>query len=431
MRASRTFAVSLLLVLSCGAAGAAAQTAADLFNPNVLHRVDLIVSSRDWEKLKAAYQTNEYYAATLKWQGLTVQNIGIRSRGLGSRSQSKPGLRVDINRYASGQEFLGLKSFILDNLWQDPSGLKEAMAMRLFARMNLPAPRESFAMLYVNSQYAGLYVIVESIDKTMLGRVFGEKDGDTENDGFLFEYNYKEGSPWFFTYLGADFASYKELFSPKTHENDSEWDLYHEIESMVRTVNEARDDMFVSSMAAYLDLSLFMKHVGVQAFLAEWDGILGYAGMNNFYLYRFEKQTVSQFIAWDADNTFRAIEYSTLSGHQENVLMRRAMLVPELKAAFFDAVLAAEASAAELDPAEILTPGETPRGWLEREITTTYDLIRTAARSDVLKPYTNDEFEAAIADLQTFARERGAYVKCEVVKNTDPAKAGTVCPPGG
>lgn len=429
MRACTRIAALVALALSFGASGASAQTAADLFNPDVLHRLDLLMSSRDWEKLKANYQTNDYYPATLTWQGVTVQNVGIRSRGFGSRSQSKPALRVDFNRYASGQQFLGLKSIVLDNLWQDPSGLKEAMAMRLFARLNLPAPRESFATLYLNNVYQGVYAIVESIDKTFLGRVFGEKDGDTENDGYLFDYNWVY--PYFFTYLGSDYTPYKEMFEPETRESDSDFDIYNTLVEMIRTINEARDDMFVSSMAAYLDLRTFMTHVGAQAFLAEWDGILGYAGLNNFYLYRFEKQTVSQFIAWDADNTFRAIDYSIVSGHQENVLMRRAMQVAELKAAFFDAVLAADASAAELDPLEVPAPGQPPRGWLEREIDETLALIQTAMYGDPNKPYTNAEFDNATAALKQFVRERGAFVRCEVAKNTDPAKAGTVCPPGG
>lgn len=54
-----------------------------------------------------------------------MRNAGIRSRGRGSRSGTKPGLRVDFDRYASDQTFLGLKSFILDNLTQDPSGVHE------------------------------------------------------------------------------------------------------------------------------------------------------------------------------------------------------------------------------------------------------------------------------------------------------------------
>jgi spore coat protein CotH len=69
------------------------------------------------------------------------------------------------------------------------------------------------------------------------------------------------------------------LFDPVTHENGSIAELYAPLEAMLRAINEASDDRFVSTVSPYLDLPLFIKHVTVQNFLAEWDGILGYAGV--------------------------------------------------------------------------------------------------------------------------------------------------------
>ena len=95
-----------------------------------------------------------------------MRNIGIRSRGNGSRSGVKPGLRVDFDRYAIAQKFLGLKSFVLRNNTQDPSNLHERLSMLFFRRMGLPASREVYARLFVNNEYRGLYTIVESVDKS-------------------------------------------------------------------------------------------------------------------------------------------------------------------------------------------------------------------------------------------------------------------------
>ena len=418
MRASRVLAATFALAIAARGVASAqtTPTSDDFFNPLVLHRIDLLMNSKDWEKLKANYLTNEYYPANLKWNTTTVYNVGIRSRGLGSRSQTKPGLRVDIDRYSAKQTFLGLKSFILDNLWQDASGMKEAVSMRLYTRLTLPAPRETFARLYINNVYQGLYGVVESIDKDFLKRVYGETNGNTENDGYLFEYKWLYD--WFFNYLGPDLAKYEELFSAKTHEDKSAFDKYHDIEQWILTTGEARDDMFVASVSPYTDLTLFMKTVSAEAFIAEWDGICGYAGMNNFYLYRFEKTTRHQFLIWDSDNTFRAVDHSILAGQQPNVLMRRAMLVPELNQAFFQGVLDATASAEEIDPAEVVPPGQTPKGWLEREIERTLALIQSAMYADPNKPFTNQQFDEAIAGLRTFASERGAFVRCEVAKNS-------------
>jgi spore coat protein CotH len=177
-------ATVLLLAL---ASPAAAQTSDDFFNPEVLQRVELWLNSKDWDKLKQNFEENTYYPADVTWNGQTVRNVGIRSRGLGSRSATKPGLRVDMDRYATDQTFLGLKSFVLDNLTQDASGVKETVTMRFFARLGIPASRETHTRLYVNGEYAGLYALIESVDKTMLARVYGKIGEDTQNDGYLFE----------------------------------------------------------------------------------------------------------------------------------------------------------------------------------------------------------------------------------------------------
>ena len=47
------------------------------------------------------------------------------------------------------------KSLVLDNLTQDPSTMKEVLAMQLFARVGLPAPREAFVRLFVNNVLPG------------------------------------------------------------------------------------------------------------------------------------------------------------------------------------------------------------------------------------------------------------------------------------
>ena len=61
-------------------------------------------------------------------------------------------------------------------------------------------------------------------------------------------------------------------------------------------------------------------------------------------------------------------------------------------------------------------PKPPPPGWLETEILREYQQIRAIARSDTFKPYSNDEFEQAVEDLLTFARQRSTFVKDEVHK---------------
>ena len=88
---------------------AAVDPADPFLDGSVLHDIFLTMNSRDWASLKEHFLDNTYYPADFKWNGQTVRNIGVRSRGTGSRSGVKPGLRVDFDRYTTDQKFLGLK----------------------------------------------------------------------------------------------------------------------------------------------------------------------------------------------------------------------------------------------------------------------------------------------------------------------------------
>ena len=402
-----------LALLASIAGSAQAQDADQLFDDAVLHEVRLSLNADDWQHLQSTFQENTYYPADVTWKGVRVRNVAIRSRGSASRSAEKPGLRVDIDRYVSDQRFLGLKAFVLDNATQDPSMMKEPLAMRLFAHMGLHAPREAFARLYVNEKYQGLYVIVESIDEDFVSRVYSSSANDgeraAERDGVLFEFQHT--SPYYFGYPGPELEHYAAMFEPETHEKDSLETLYRPFSTMARLINQASDSELVEVVSPYLDVVQWIRYVAVQSFLSELDGMLGFAGMNNFYLYRFQGSTVSQVIPWDSDQSFVDAWQSIWTRWDENVLMRRAMKNPELRALYLDTLRRAAAFAASADE-------DDPRGWLERQVERVFEQIRSAAQADTTKPHSNDEFLAEVARLREFARTRSAFVDCEVENET-------------
>jgi spore coat protein CotH len=418
MKLIRTVLPAVLAGLMLAAAAvspAAAQTVDDLFNPAALQRIDLLMNSSDWHKLKENFQENTYYPADLRWNGQTARNSGVRSRGLGSRSATKPGLRVDFDRYATDQTFLGLKSLVLDNLTQDPSGVKESVTMRLFARIGIPASRESFARVYVNNELIGLYAIVESVDKDLLARVFGTIDSNVQNDGYLFEYNYVLGSPWRFEYLGSDLDQYKPRFDAKTHESKSDVDKWGPIQELTRLINDTPAASLPSALEPRLDVGAFLRYVAAQNFVAQNDGFLGYDGMNNFYFYRLEDSGVHVFIAWDEDNAFLGSNFGVTTRHEDNVLMRKLMETSALRSQYFAALQDTASSAEAVDD------GQTD-GWLLAELRRQLDLIAAPMQEDPSKPYSNDEHAAARAALLDFPAARITFVRCEVAKAT-----GGVC----
>ncbi len=385
------------------AASARAQTAEDLFNSQTLQDVRLFINTRDLGLLREHFLENTYYTADLLWRNLRVRNVGVRSRGVASRSGTKPALRVDFDRYTTGQRFVGLRSLVLKNLWEDGSMMHETLAMSLIARLGQPAPRESFCRLFINNEYQGLYVIVESVDTDFLQRSYGE------NAGYLFSFQLG-GEPFHGEDLGDDLARYKALFEAQTHEREADSIVYGSIRTLFREVNQEIDAVWRERVEQYVDLAQFVTEAGMEAFLAENDGLVGVTGMNNFYLYRPADSNRHRVIPWDKDNAFLLLGYPILTRATENVLFQRAMQFDDLRDLFFQTVESAARVASE-------------DNWLESEITRITDLIAPAVEADTRKPFSTEAFFESVEFLKEFARSRPEIVRGQIA---DARQAKTV-----
>jgi spore coat protein CotH len=416
---ARAFPVVVAVALFTLLRGTGAQTPAAtdpsdaFFDDTVVHDIRLTINGRDLTSLHVNYLSNEYYPVNFVWRDKALQGVGIRSRGTGSRSGVKPGLRIDFDRWASDQKFLGLKSVILRNQTQDASNLRERLSMLFFRRMAVPAEREAHARLFFGNDFAGLYTIVESVDKVFLKKNYGE---DTSN---LYEFHFdnSEGHiPFIFKYLGGDGDLYVPTpFKPETKETDTQPQF---IERLIWTIDQAGDAAWRQSIAEFLDLPKFIRHLAIESFLAEEDGITGDYGPNNFYFYRYENKSLFQFIPWDKSNTFwdaPSPDYLILRNVEvgpddhRNRLVQRALKYPDLWTLYLDTLVECANSASAG-----ATTGANPQpGWLEAEVQREYLQIRDAALADTLI-FTNAQFEQAIVDLKAFVKGRSDAVKTQV-----------------
>lgn len=383
--------LAFLLLLRAGSAGA--QTASTLFDDSVLHTLQIAMHSRDWDRLRSAYLENDYYPADLTWNGIRATNVGVRSRGRTSRSGAKPGLQIDFDRYSTQGQFLGLQTLVLDNLLYDKSTIRERVAMAFLRRFGVPASREAFARVFVNGQYAGLYAMVEEVDSVFTQRVLGDANGA------LFEYKWLR--PYYGEYLGDDLDLYRQLFEPRAREHDSVFDLYDPVRELFRAINETPAESFRDAVGMRLDLAALLRLVAADVLLAEADGIVSFAGMNNFYLYRHSTTQRHQFLPWDKDFALHLWDYPITEGASEHVLIRRALEDPELRSLYAGFLVEAVKSATDAD-------------WLWREAQRAYEQVREAVLADPVKQFTNEEFEAEAAVVIDLTRRRPAFVLSEV-----------------
>ena len=413
-----------------------AQTQADLFDDSVVHEIRFTMNPADWQTLKDHIVLDtDYNVTNFQWKGAgsltgSVTNLAIHARGHGSRDYRKPGLHVSFNTYVKTQTFLGLTDIDLKSNTEDGSLLHERLSMLVFRRMGIPASREVHARVYMNGDYIGLFNVVEAVDQDFLTRLFNE------NNGYLYQYVPSDwtgvlGFGWHFEYLGQDLTKYAITppafapapFNPKTHTNAPDT---VSLQAFIATMNQASDDSFISSMAPFLDLKAWLKHIAVETYVGDDDCILGDAfGLNNFYLYRFQALANGQapnplfkFIAWDKDLAFSdwwpppsTPDRPILQHADQNVLMRRLMAIPEYRNSYFES----------LTTVAMLAGGAG--GWLEQEATREYQQIRQAAYDDANKlrlesgnhvPVSNDDFDAACAWVIGYAAHRTPSVMSQI-----------------
>ena len=401
-------ALAAMLVACAGLAGAQGplRSADELFDDNRIHDVWVRLTEPDLQRLREKFEENTFYRAPVEVDGTRVADVGIRSRGRATRNPTKPGLLLDFNRYNPQQEFLGLKAVVLDNAWHDPSLIRERVSFLLFRRLGLPAPREAHARLYLgpDRQFAGVYVIVEDIDKQFLRRHY------KDDSGYLYEYDRIDD--YHLEYL-EDLNEYGKRFQAKTRERESPATLYGPLREFARAVNTAPSADLPRALEPYLDFDRFLTFVAVSNYLAIWDAFLGDLGMSNFSVYRPAGDGRFEFIPWDYDNTFTSVGIPPWYNVQKNALMKKVWADKRLRDRYMQ---------------KVLTVAESADGWLLTEIDREYRQIRTAVRADTFKYRTNQQFEEAIASMKDFARQRLGRIRGfieQVNREAAPEKMGS------
>jgi len=237
-----------------------------------------------------------------------------------------------------------------------------------------------------------------------------------DSEGNLYKYDYNaDDQPWYFTDQGTDPATYvPHPFKPETNETDPHPEV---IRDWVRSGTTDSDAAFPLNITRWIDWTNFEKHIALENFVADQDGFNGIYGINNFYLYRWTNSDKLTFIPWDKSEAFKdpvdtSIFKNFLAGDpaKRNKFSARAMTIDVAQNAYLDALLQISNLVKETDS----TNTSDTRGWMQREIEREYAQIKDLVYQDTKKPFSNDDFEAAVNVLRDFAKNRPAQVETQV-----------------
>ncbi|SDG38376.1 Spore coat protein CotH [Fontibacillus panacisegetis] len=250
--------------------------------------VKITIDENDFQDMLDNASAEEYKEASLDYNGIHFDNIGIRTKGnLSLRSvvqmsdSDRYSFKLSFDEYVN-QTLEGISKINLNNNYSDASYMREYLTYELAEQMGLPTPKYSFVNVYVNDKLWGFYLAVEQIDNAYLERNFGNSYGALYKGEMT-------GSGSDLTWLGEDTSSYTGLALKSETTND---------DILIDMLNELNNG---TDYEKYLDVEEALKYIALQVVTNNTDSYIG-GNKQNYYLY--EDDGVFSVLPWDYNMAF-------------------------------------------------------------------------------------------------------------------------------
>jgi CotH kinase protein len=173
MKRYTLFLLTFILVSVCSAQAPVRQ----LFDTKTIGeiRVNLSGPAKWWESLDSMriYGKNSVIG-DINIDGQAYKAAGVRFRGNNSYQfgLKRNPFQITLNYQGAEQNHQGHTSIKLSHALRDPSMVREVLFLETAAKY-MPAPKAAYTRLYVNNEYIGVFVLIESIDAKFLTEHYG------------------------------------------------------------------------------------------------------------------------------------------------------------------------------------------------------------------------------------------------------------------
>jgi spore coat protein H len=149
-----------------------------LFADPVIRTFKISLQDSNLSQLKK--NERAYVRATVTEGTNVFHNVGVHLKGNGSFQplNAKPSLVIKFDQYDEDLDYEGLNKIALNNSSQDGTYLGELLAWQICKDAGVPAARVTHARVEFNGRKLGLYVLIESMNKTFLKQHFKSAKGN-------------------------------------------------------------------------------------------------------------------------------------------------------------------------------------------------------------------------------------------------------------
>ncbi|WNY22835.1 hypothetical protein MmiHf6_01200 [Methanimicrococcus hongohii] len=170
-------------ILGITSAGSHPEYEDEIFDQSMITSISIDISEENWAAILANPTAEEFYQANVTINGETFYAVGIRTKGMTSLSQvassdsDRYSFKIKADKYVDGQTFFGLEEFVINNMYQDPSYMKEYLSYDMMDYIGVPTPLYNYAEITINGEYWGLYLAIEAVEEDFALRVYGSDYG--------------------------------------------------------------------------------------------------------------------------------------------------------------------------------------------------------------------------------------------------------------
>ena len=275
----------------------------DLFNPNGITLMEITFEDADWDNTLQGYflaGNNDRLLATIEINGVNFDSVGVRYRGGGTfdSSYGKNPFNIKLD-HIKNQDYNGTETLKLNNGDKDPSFVREVLSYEIAGQF-MEAPKANYAKVFVNGAYHGLYVNVETVDKTfMKDHFYSDKNNpffncnpaSTDNPPTIPPIGCALSNFSSLEYLGESLVCYFDYYEI---ESDEGWtDLKDLTKTLVQNPN---------NIETVLDIDRTIWWSAFNNVMVNLDSYLG-AFTKNYYLFQDDNDRFNPLV-WDLNESF-------------------------------------------------------------------------------------------------------------------------------
>ena len=229
----------------------------------------------------------------------TFDAAGIRLRGHRSRYAEKKSFKIALDAFEDGAEIDGISKLNLIGEHNDPTIVREKLALDALRAVGAPVSRASHVRLYINGEYRGLYLHVEEVDESFLTRRFGTGAGNL----YKCQYVNRDARADLTYRPGGDYEELGEpgrpVYELSTRRQASS---FADLAELIAVINLTPEEEFTAELERVLEVSSFLQAMAFDVLAGSWDDY--WVGSNNYLLYHDPLLGRFRFIPRDYDMSF-------------------------------------------------------------------------------------------------------------------------------